>query len=389
MLILGSVPFLMVLGNSMIIPEFTTIGKALNISQLQVGLMVTWFSVPAALFIPLAGFLSDRIGRKNIIVPGLFLYGLGGAAAGFATVLFPEPYYFILAGRAMQGMGAAGTPVAMALAGDLFKTKERSESMGIFEAANGAGKMLSPIIGAAVALIAWQALFFTYAFFTIPAALLIRYAVKEPEKVLTRKSLKEYAGGLALIIKKKGVSILVSFSGGMAVLMIIFGVLSFSANIITTRFGVEGLYRGLILSYPMLSLSVTSYLTGYYLKKGKGFRSVYLAGLIIVSLSLIILPLCCHSLLMYPVMLGLLGIGSGLVLPVVNTMVTSAAPKEHRGTVTSFYSSIRFIGVALGPPLFALLHPLGIDYMFSAAALLSLIAAGLGLLLFKEDAVFG
>lgn len=77
-LVLSTVPFLMVLGNSMLIPESPTIKAELQISQLEVGLLITFFSAPAALIIPFLGYFSDRIGRKIIIVPSLLLYGLGG-----------------------------------------------------------------------------------------------------------------------------------------------------------------------------------------------------------------------------------------------------------------------------------------------------------------------
>ncbi len=78
-----------------------------------------------------------------------------------------EPYTIILIGRGLQGLGAAGTaPIVMALIGDVFKSEKRSEILGIIEAANGAGKVASPILGAAIGLISWIALFFFYALFS-------------------------------------------------------------------------------------------------------------------------------------------------------------------------------------------------------------------------------
>jgi len=124
-IILSTVPFLMVLGNSMLIPEFPNIKSQLDITQFQVGLLITFFSAPAALAIPFLGYLSDRVGRKIIIIPGVILYGLGGVMSGLAAAFIDNPYTFILAGRVVQGIGAAGTaPIAMALAGDMFKTEE-------------------------------------------------------------------------------------------------------------------------------------------------------------------------------------------------------------------------------------------------------------------------
>lgn len=129
---LAGVPFIMVLGNSMLIPVLPDIRNALNLTSVQVSLLITLFSVPAGLIIPLAGLLSDRYGRKIVIISGLFLYGLGGVIAAASSVLMGQMAFSgILAGRILQGLGAAGTaPIAMALCGDLFQGKERSRSLG-------------------------------------------------------------------------------------------------------------------------------------------------------------------------------------------------------------------------------------------------------------------
>jgi ACDE family multidrug resistance protein len=89
--ILSTVPFLMVLGNSMLIPEFPAIKSALDITQFQAGLLITFFSAPAAVAIPFLGYLSDRVGRKIIICPALILYGLGGAVSGFSAAFMKDP----------------------------------------------------------------------------------------------------------------------------------------------------------------------------------------------------------------------------------------------------------------------------------------------------------
>lgn len=385
-IILSLVPFLMVLGNSMLIPEFPAIKEALQISQFQVGLLITFFSAAAALAIPFLGYLSDRVGRKAIIVPALVLYGLGGAFSGVVAAFWQNPYHYILAGRVIQGLGAAGTaPLAMALAGDLLETKERSEGMGILEAANGAGKVLSPIIGAAVALIVWYALFFSYAILSVPVALLVWFLVREPQWEGQKIPFKQYLRDLLAIFDKKGVSLLLNFSGGLAILFILFGVLSFTSDILVSTFKLGGVTKGLILSVPLLAMSITAYLTGLYLrKKGRYFKVFFLLGLIIVAAAMGVLPLCCRSLIVYPVVLALLGLGSGMVLPAVNTMVTSATKSSQRGGVTSLYGSIRFLGVALGPPAFSLLFNGGIFFMFLAGGAVALAAGIAGFLFINE-----
>ena len=89
MLAFSGVPFIMVLGNSMLIPEFPQIKAALNISQFQVGLFITAFSISAGITIPFLGYLCDQIGRIKIIVPALLLYGAGGIISGLALCCHP------------------------------------------------------------------------------------------------------------------------------------------------------------------------------------------------------------------------------------------------------------------------------------------------------------
>src|SRR5690606_19739919 len=140
----------------------------------QVGLLVTAFSVPAGLVIPFSGALSDYLGRKAIITPALILYGLGGLVAGFASLLMAEPFGVIIAGRIIQGIGAGGTyQIALALTGDLFTSSERTKALGLLEAANGLGKMVSPILGSLFALITWFTPFFVYGILSIPVALAV------------------------------------------------------------------------------------------------------------------------------------------------------------------------------------------------------------------------
>ena len=161
--ILCGVPFVMVLGNSMLIPVFPQMKQAMDLTQFQVGLIITFFSLPAGILIPFAGFLSDHYGRKIIIVPALFLYGIGGLVSGFAALLLAKPFPLLLAGRVLQGLGAGGTyQLAMALTGDIFKVK-KGKALGLLEASNGLGKSISPILGAVVALIIWYAPFFSTA----------------------------------------------------------------------------------------------------------------------------------------------------------------------------------------------------------------------------------
>src|SRR5690625_5777983 len=75
----------MTLGNSMLIPMLPLMEEQLHISKFQSSLIITVYSVVAIFLIPIAGFLSDRYGRKKVIIPALIVTGIGGFIAGIAS----------------------------------------------------------------------------------------------------------------------------------------------------------------------------------------------------------------------------------------------------------------------------------------------------------------
>lgn len=75
---LTGIPLVMVLGNSMLIPVLPTMKNKMHLTSLQTSLLITAFSIAAGIVIPLAGYLSDRFGRKIVILFSLALYGVGG-----------------------------------------------------------------------------------------------------------------------------------------------------------------------------------------------------------------------------------------------------------------------------------------------------------------------
>lgn len=91
------------------------------------------------------------------MVPSLLIAAIGGAITGWVSWKVDNPYTWILIGRAIQGIGAAGAmPVVIPCVGDLYKDeKQVSTGLGIIETSNTFGKVLSPILGSALAAIVW------------------------------------------------------------------------------------------------------------------------------------------------------------------------------------------------------------------------------------------
>jgi ACDE family multidrug resistance protein len=371
LLVLSLVPFIMVLGNSMLIPVLPRMMKVMHLTLFQAGLVVTVFSIPAGIVIPLAGALSDRVGRKVIMAPALVVYGLAGLAAGVASWISPHAYGYIIGFRIVQGIGAGGTyQLAMAVAGDIFKNKSRARALGLLEASNGLGKVVSPIAGSALALIIWFAPFFVYGLLSFPIALAVWFVIQEPKKKPAEGSFGQYLAGIRHTFQSKGLSIAVTFLGGAAVLFILFGVLSYLADVLEKTYGISELPRGFIIAVPVLFSAVTSYVAGTVLQRriARWARPVVAGGLLVISVAMV-----AEGLIGNPfwalVALVFQGIGTGATLPSINTLVTSATSTAERGAVTSLYGSVRFFGVALGPPVFALAMQNRVAIFLGAAAL--------------------
>lgn len=385
---LAAVPFIMVLGNSMLIPVFPQLESALNLSQFQVGLLVTAFSIPAGIVIPFAGAFSDHVGRKTIMFPALLLYGIGGLIAGVAAVLLSKPFTWILVGRIVQGIGAGGTyQIALALTGDIFSGGERTKAVGILEAANGFGKVVSPIAGAALGLIIWYAPFFAYGLLAIPIAFAIWFIVKEPKRGESQQSAKEYMSSLGNIFKAKGVPLACAYLAGSVGLFLLFGLLSFVSDELELRFNLTGIVKGLVLAIPVTVMTVVAYLSGLVLQDREAWLlPAILTGLGLTAAGLVGLAWL-DNLVPLVSLASLMGFGIGLMLPALNTLITGATDADERGLVTALYGTVRFFGVALGPPAFGLVQDGGRVPMFLAGAAIAGVALALAAIFVRPDKI--
>ncbi|GAB2700300.1 MFS transporter [Paenibacillus thermoaerophilus] len=377
----ASVPLTLVLGNSMLVPVLPELETALGVSNFQSSLVITLFSVTAGLFIPVLGYLSDRFSRKAVMIPSLIVYGAAGVLAGFGAAWGSYPV--VIGARALQGIGAAGTaPIAMALIGDTYQGGTETKALGLIEASNGAGKVVSPILGSLLALIVWYASFFAFPVFCLLSLLGVIFLIHEPDKKKSPQKLGAYVRNILKVFKQKGRWLISSFVTGSLGLFTLFGILFYLSDILEKEpYNIDGVMKGLVLAIPLLGLVVTSYTTGALVKKnGKLMRKVMLIGLAGSTLALAACIWLYGNIWLFISLLTLSSIGTGLLLPCLNTMITGSVEKSGRGMVTSLYSSLRFLGVAFGPPLFERMMSVSNELVFIVVSGLSL--AGLALVFF-------
>jgi MFS transporter, ACDE family, multidrug resistance protein len=374
---ISSIPLVMTLGNSMLIPVLPAMERELEISPFQSSMIITIYSIVAILLIPLAGFLSDHIGRKKVIIPSLIITAIGGLISAWAGWKMDNPYWIILIGRALQGVGAAGAfPIVMPLVGDMFKTDEEvSSSLGLIETSNTLGKVLSPILGAFLAGFFWFIPFFSIPIFCLVSILLMFFLVKTPNKEEEPIPFKIFWDDIKDTFKQNWKWLYAVFMIGIILMFVLFAVLFYLSDTLEKVYDVTDVKKGLLLAIPLGGLCLASYITGKLIKENKVLMKwVTFGGIVLLAVS--IAALTFSNAMWFLIILFLIsGIGIGVGLPCLDAFITSGIEKQERGTVSSIYSSMRFIGVAAGPPIMALMMRYTENAIFYLLSGLSIMAA--------------
>lgn len=380
---IASIPFVVTLGNSMLIPVLPIIGRELGISPFQSSLIITVYSIVAVIFIPLAGLTSDRVGRKKVIIPSLAITGVGGLISAVAAVSTRNAFYFILTGRFIQGIGAAGAfPIVFSLVGDMFSDEEDvSHGLGIVETANTVGKVFSPILGTIFAYWAWYLPFFTIPVLSLLSLLMIAFWIDSSKPQKTPRTLGSFIEQLKGVFKEEGKWLTAIFVAG--IMTNLFGLLVYLSNVLEDAHGIFGIKKGLFLAIPLVNVSLASYLAGKFIGKEKPImRKTSIVGLLTMFAACLAMVFF-HELWSLLTFISIAGLGIGISLPSLDALITASIETEQRGTITSVYSGMRYAGVAIGPPLFALLLQYSVASLFLVASGLGLIAAGLVFILIR------
>ncbi|MFF2752910.1 MFS transporter [Psychrobacillus sp. NPDC058041] len=388
---LASIPLVMTLGNSMLIPVLPILEKKVGISSFQSSMIITSYSVAAIFLIPVAGYLSDRFGRKKIILPSLIFALIGGLIAGFASWKMDNPYTWIIIGRVLQGVGASGAmPIVLPLVGDLYKNDDEKTSscLGIIETSNTFGKVLSPILGSLIAALLWFLPFFSISIFSLISILLIFFFVKVPKEKDEPVKLKVFLSNIKKTFKEEGKWLFTVFLNGIFVMLVLFGMLFFLSENLEKAHHIKGIKKGFVLAIPLLLLCIASFITG---RKIKGnltiIKRMMIICLIATSVSVVFVGYTKEKLILLLIVTSIVGIAIGALLPVLDAIITGNIVKEERGTVTSFYSSARFIGVAAGPPIMSLVLKNYLNVSYITVGILGLILLFLVFKFVKVDEI--
>jgi len=185
--ILTFVLFVVMLGYGIIIPILPFYIESMGAGGMELGLLVASYAVMRLIFGPIWGGLSDRIGRKPILLIGILGYAVTMVWFGLATKL-----WMLFAARILSGvLSSATAPTTMAFIGDSTPENERGGGMGLLGAAGGIGTIVGPVLGGFLASESLSTPFFLAAGLSVLSLLLAIVFLPESLPGEARRSSQE------------------------------------------------------------------------------------------------------------------------------------------------------------------------------------------------------
>lgn len=353
-----------ILGVSSITPAFPRIVEELQISKTDVGMLIVAFSFPGAILSPFLGILSDRFGRKRILAPGLFLFGLAGGACAFT-----RDFNVLIGLRVLQGISSAAfVPLGLAIIGDLFSGERRTAAMGLNTSVLSIGGTFYPLIGGALAALAWNYPFLL-ALLALPVGILLLLFLRSPEP-RSSGNFREYLAGTWGYLKN--IRILGAFMAGVAGFTLTFGAyLNYFSLYLGSAFHASPFIIGILTSSMFLTLSLVSSQLGR-LSRIISVANLVKLGFVTCAVALSLIPFIPRmGLLLVPAIIY--GAGFAIVVPSLNAYVAGLAPSEYLGAFMSVNGMMFRLGQTLGPLV------IGLAYTYGDFKGAFLFAAGLAL----------
>jgi MFS transporter, DHA1 family, tetracycline resistance protein len=380
------VVFVDLLGFGILIPILPTFATSiLGIKEGAIGIAIALYSLVQFLFNPLFGGLSDKHGRRSII-----LYCLLLNASGYIIFAFTHSYLMLLASRIVAGIGGSSIGVAQAYIADVTTKEDRAKGMGLIGVAFGLGFVFGPIMGGILSHFSYMITGFASAGFSLLAFSLSVFLLPESiKKELIRNDVKRK------VFNVEGFKKILNNTPVLLVIAMFF-ILTFSVANIYGTFALLGakVYKltniqiGSIYGViGLISAIVQGGLIGRLSKKYSD-NQLITTGSFLLALGLAFLPFG-GSYAGLIIIIIVLSLGTGTLQPILLSLISKVAPEKDQGIVLSVNQSISAFARVLGPLWggFAFQY-IGYKYPFITGSACTLLILLFSVFYFKKHIIY-
>jgi DHA1 family multidrug resistance protein-like MFS transporter len=372
---------IMMMGFGIIIPILPDLVVAFGGTGVEMGGLMAIFSLMQFLFSPMWGNLSDRFGRKPILMLGVFGNAVSMLALGLSTQL-----WMLFAARGLAGILSSATlPTAMAYISDSTDEKNRGGGMGVIGAAMGLGMVLGPGAGGLLSTISLQAPFYFAAILSLVAMLAIWLFL--PESLASEDRETE--------VKLQGPQLSTMWQALFGPLSFLF-VAAFMISFAMTNF--EGIYAyyakeryaydphtiGIILTaVGVVSSLAQGGLTGVVTRKF-GEVNVIKASLL-ASVAGFLLMLTADTLITVILTTSVFVLGNSMLRPAVSSLI-SKRTSQGQGIAMGLNNAFMSLGRVIGPLWAGVVIDINLHFPFITGAIVMLIGFVASLVYLRSDA---
>lgn len=385
-LVLFSCVFIDLVGFGIIIPLLPFYAQYFGATPQVVTLVVATFSLMQFICIPIWGNLSDRFGRRPIILASIAGSGLSYLLFALANSL---PMLFVA--RALSGAMGSTLAVAQAYMADITTVENRAKGMGIIGAAIGGSLTLGPAIGGILAGSDPENLNFQLPFFAAVSLSLIAFvfaffALPESYSNTSEGNSQASKRGLSALMAVSKNSRVLLFTSILCLVGLAFSGIESTFTLWTERelgWGPE--QNGYLFMFVgIIGVFIQGGLIGKLVKRF-GESRLTIAGLISLGMGLLLIPFC-NSLPLLLVGWMFVGIGNATYRPTLNSLLSQSSPANQLGTTLGAAQSAfifsRVIGSVWAGFLFSVL---GRDWPFFSGALFLLVAVAIAWVAVKKQ----